>query len=149
LRVRLADARRPEGGRVRILVVDDEPAIRVSLSELLGADGHDVTVAEHAPAALALLEAQPFDLILSDLTMPAMTGPSRTHPGIDPGLDSKSAVIPHLIRDPKSNGRSRPPCRGAGNVAAIDPARVFVDFEPPPRAGKGPGVSARTVRVCR
>ena len=59
---------------MRILVVDDEPAIRFSLSELLGADGHDVTVAEHAPAALALLEAQPFDLILSDLTMPAMSG---------------------------------------------------------------------------
>ena len=59
---------------MRILVVDDEPSIRFSLSELLGADGHDVTVAEHAPAALALLEAEPFDLVLSDLTMPAMSG---------------------------------------------------------------------------
>ena len=59
---------------MKVLVVDDEPAIRFSLGELLEADGHDVTAAEHAPAALALLETQRFDLVLSDLTMPAMSG---------------------------------------------------------------------------
>jgi DNA-binding NtrC family response regulator len=59
---------------VRILVVDDEPAIRFSLVELLEADGHDVRAAEHAPAALATLEAWPADLVLTDLRMPAMDG---------------------------------------------------------------------------
>ena len=59
---------------MRILIVDDEPAIRFSLSELLESAGHAVQVAEHAPAALALLEANPVDLIISDLTMPVMTG---------------------------------------------------------------------------
>ncbi|MEX2283614.1 MAG: sigma-54 dependent transcriptional regulator [Gemmatimonadota bacterium] len=59
---------------MRILIVDDEPAIRFSLGELLESDGHDVSCAEHAPAALALLEAQPIDLVISDLTMPAMNG---------------------------------------------------------------------------
>ena len=59
---------------MKVLVVDDEAAIRFSLSELLAADGHDVATAEHAPAALAALEADHFDLVLSDLTMPAMTG---------------------------------------------------------------------------
>jgi DNA-binding NtrC family response regulator len=58
---------------MRILIVDDEPAIRFSLGELLGEE-HSVTLAEHAPAALALLEEQPFDLVLSDLNMPAMNG---------------------------------------------------------------------------
>ncbi len=59
---------------MRILVVDDERAIRFSLVELLQDDGHEVREAEHAPAALAALEQAPADLVLSDLTMPAMDG---------------------------------------------------------------------------
>ncbi|HEX2190886.1 MAG TPA: sigma-54 dependent transcriptional regulator [Longimicrobiaceae bacterium] len=59
---------------MRILVVDDERAIRFSLAELLEAEGHEVREAEHAPAALALLEDAPADLVLSDLSMPAMDG---------------------------------------------------------------------------
>jgi DNA-binding NtrC family response regulator len=59
---------------MRILVVDDERAIRFSLAELLEAEGHEVREAEHAPAALAMLEDDPADLVLSDLSMPAMDG---------------------------------------------------------------------------
>jgi DNA-binding NtrC family response regulator len=59
---------------MRILVVDDERAIRFSLGELLGSDGHAVREAEHAPAALSLLEEEPADLVVSDLSMPAMDG---------------------------------------------------------------------------
>ncbi len=58
---------------MRILIVDDEPSIRFSLSELL-ADEHDVTIAEHAPAALALMDESEFDVVISDLNMPAMNG---------------------------------------------------------------------------
>jgi DNA-binding NtrC family response regulator len=59
---------------MNILVVDDEPAIRFSLAELLESDGHAVRQAEHAPAAMALLEEEGADLVLSDLSMPAMDG---------------------------------------------------------------------------
>jgi DNA-binding NtrC family response regulator len=59
---------------MRILVVDDERAIRFSLAELLEAEGHEVREAAHAPAALAALEEAGADLVLSDLTMPAMSG---------------------------------------------------------------------------
>jgi DNA-binding NtrC family response regulator len=59
---------------VKILVVDDEPSIRFSLTELLDEAGHEVREAPHAPAALALLEESPADLVISDLTMPAMDG---------------------------------------------------------------------------
>jgi len=59
---------------VKILVVDDEPSIRFSLAELLDGAGHEVREAPHAPAALALLDDSPADLVISDLTMPAMDG---------------------------------------------------------------------------
>jgi len=59
---------------VKILVVDDEPSIRFSLTELLDEAGHEVREAPHAPAALALLDDSPADLVISDLTMPAMDG---------------------------------------------------------------------------
>jgi DNA-binding NtrC family response regulator len=58
---------------MRILIVDDEKSIRFSLAELFG-DEHDVVAAEHAPAALQLLEEQSFDLVISDLNMPALSG---------------------------------------------------------------------------
>jgi DNA-binding NtrC family response regulator len=59
---------------MKILVVDDERSIRFSLAELLGEEGHEVREAEHAPAALAALEEEAADLVVSDLSMPAMTG---------------------------------------------------------------------------
>jgi two-component system, NtrC family, response regulator HydG len=59
---------------MRILVVDDEPAVRFALVELLGDAGHAVRAAEHAPAALAALEGEAADLVISDLSMPAMNG---------------------------------------------------------------------------
>ena len=59
---------------MKILVVDDEASIRFSLTELLEAQGHGVRAAEHAPAALAALEEEPADLVISDLRMPAMDG---------------------------------------------------------------------------
>jgi DNA-binding NtrC family response regulator len=59
---------------MKILVVDDESAIRFSLTELLSAAGHSVRTAEHAPEALATLEGDSADLVISDLRMPAMSG---------------------------------------------------------------------------
>ena len=48
--------------RGRILVVDDQPANRTLLSDLLGLDQHDVMAVASGDAALAELELQPFDL---------------------------------------------------------------------------------------
>jgi DNA-binding NtrC family response regulator len=59
---------------MKILIVDDEPAIRFSLRELLERGGDVVRTAEHAPEALAALEGDVADLVISDLRMPAMTG---------------------------------------------------------------------------
>ncbi len=59
---------------MKILVVDDEPALRRTLGLILREDGHDVGFAEHGKAALAKLSEEPYDLVLSDLRMPEMDG---------------------------------------------------------------------------
>jgi two-component system response regulator AtoC len=58
----------------RILIVDDDDALRESLQLVLAADGYDVGVAQDGPAALLQVEASPIDVILCDLRMPGVDG---------------------------------------------------------------------------
>jgi len=58
----------------KILVVDDEPAARQALGELLRGDGHEVRLAPDGYKALGELEDFSPDLILTDLKMPLMDG---------------------------------------------------------------------------
>jgi response regulator RpfG family c-di-GMP phosphodiesterase len=61
-------------GRARILIVDDEPAIRSVLRDFL-CDSYDCASADSSEEALALLRAgERFDLIISDITMQGMSG---------------------------------------------------------------------------
>ena len=57
-----------------ILIVDDDEALRDSLSLLLAAEGYGVRTAPDGRAALDLLEAVPADAILCDLRMPGLDG---------------------------------------------------------------------------
>ncbi|OQX68942.1 MAG: hypothetical protein B6A08_07365 [Sorangiineae bacterium NIC37A_2] len=66
-------SRRP-AGKARILVVDDEPLILRSVARLLR-EQHDIETAGDGREALRKIVAEgPYDLILCDLMMPAMTG---------------------------------------------------------------------------
>ena len=56
-----------------ILVADDDETIREALYEFLSEE-HRCQTAETAEEALALLEAQPFDLVLTDISMPGVSG---------------------------------------------------------------------------
>jgi DNA-binding response OmpR family regulator len=58
----------------QILVVDDEKAMRLSLSEILRLDGCEVQAAASGEEALQLLSAHSFDLMLLDIKMPGMDG---------------------------------------------------------------------------
>lgn len=59
-----------------ILVVDDQDEVRDVIAAILRADGHQVETASHVAEALSLLTERPIDLIVSDLRMPALDGPS-------------------------------------------------------------------------
>lgn len=58
----------------RILVVDDEGAIRYSITKTLQRVGYQVEAAESGEAALDLLEEQEFDVVLTDIRMPGISG---------------------------------------------------------------------------
>ncbi|MGE4559292.1 MAG: sigma-54-dependent transcriptional regulator [Desulfobulbus sp.] len=57
-----------------ILVVDDELSMREFLRILLEKEGYQVTLAAEGKSALQLAEQHPFDLVISDIRMPGMTG---------------------------------------------------------------------------
>jgi DNA-binding NtrC family response regulator len=59
---------------VRILVVDDEHNLRMTIGANLELEGFEVVEAENGEVALALVETQHFDLVLSDVRMPGMNG---------------------------------------------------------------------------
>ena len=72
----------------KILIVDDEPAIRDITQEILAMAGYQVLIADTGDAALDILAREPVDLLLSDIIMPKMNGfdlaktVSEKHPNI-------------------------------------------------------------------
>lgn len=72
----------------RILIVDDEASIRALLGQHLQQEGHEVTLAADGSAGLEALGKAEFDLVLTDVRMPGMSGLEllaeivRTHPGV-------------------------------------------------------------------
>jgi signal transduction histidine kinase len=63
-----------EARPLRVLVVDDEPMVRLVTAKLLRLRGHEVAEAEGGPDALIALETSAVDLVVTDLSMPDMSG---------------------------------------------------------------------------
>jgi CheY-like chemotaxis protein len=61
-------------GKVKLLIVDDEASIRMSLSQIFTEFGHSVRSAADGFSALTEIRQQIPDIILSDLNMPGMSG---------------------------------------------------------------------------
>jgi PAS domain S-box-containing protein len=58
----------------KLLIIDDDPEILEVLRDMLRLKGHRVTATNSGPEALHLIESQDFDLVLTDLGMPAVSG---------------------------------------------------------------------------
>jgi CheY-like chemotaxis protein len=75
-------------GRARILVIDDERAVRDLISDALNIEGHEVVTAENGKEGLDLIGQYRFDLVFCDLRMPEMDGQAfyeevqRNHPQV-------------------------------------------------------------------
>jgi len=59
---------------VRALVVDDDASLREVVSQVLIADGHDVTTASSGEQAFKLFQENPFPLVFTDIRMARMSG---------------------------------------------------------------------------
>ena len=72
----VAERRREEAPvrALRLLVVDDDPAVRATIAGMLMEEGHEVEAVASGRAALAALAEHPIDLVLVDYLMPGMTG---------------------------------------------------------------------------
>ena len=62
------------GRPLRLVLVEDNPDIRETMSELLMVCGHDVTLAEDGAAGLELILKMRPDVALVDIGMPKMDG---------------------------------------------------------------------------
>ena len=80
-----------------ILVVEDDEAIRESLTEILEFEGYSVATAQNGEEALGILASDtvPPALVLLDLSMPIMNGPTflQERKRRFPGLDAMPIVI--------------------------------------------------------
>ncbi len=59
---------------VKILIVEDEMALREGLRDLMEGDGHTVQTAEDGARAVELGIAEPFDVVLLDVMLPKLSG---------------------------------------------------------------------------
>ncbi len=76
------------GVPVRVLVVDDEPAICKALTTALRRAGYEAVAAQSGDSALAMLASEPFDILLLDLRIPDTRG--------DVVFELAAATHPHL-----------------------------------------------------
>ncbi len=58
----------------KVLIIDDEPAIRELLCDILQSDGHQVTAVDNSLKGVELFEKEEFGIVFTDLSMPEMSG---------------------------------------------------------------------------
>ena len=78
---------------MKVLIVDDERAIRNSLKEILGDEGYDVDTAEDGAAALEMTANEKYDIIFCDIKMPNMDGIEVLDTMIKNGIDAAIVMI--------------------------------------------------------
>jgi CheY-like chemotaxis protein len=96
-------------GRVRVLVVEDNPGLRALLETILSGAGYEVASASHGGAALDLVGPFSPQVILLDLAMPQMGGQefARRYRLLAP------PHAPILLLTGEEGGRSRAEAMGA------------------------------------
>ncbi len=78
---------------MKILIVDDERAIRNSLKEILMDEGYEADVAEDGPSALEAAGKEKYDVIFCDIKMPGMEGTEVLEKLVEEGIDSAVVMI--------------------------------------------------------
>jgi signal transduction histidine kinase/CheY-like chemotaxis protein len=95
---------------LRILLVDDEPEVRLALAEMLASEGHTVTPAGSGAEALRRLDSDgSIELVLTDLVMPVMTGweiaaaVKARRPALPVGVITGWGDLPETVTGPRAS----------------------------------------------
>jgi DNA-binding NtrC family response regulator len=80
-------------GKAKILVIDDEDALRESMSAVLEEAGYLVSGAENGGKALDLIKGQYFDILLVDYMLPDMNGIECINQALPLSKDSVPVII--------------------------------------------------------
>ena len=101
----------------RIMLVDDEPAITLSLSLLLRRDGNEVIAFDKPDNALEAFRKEPhrFDLVLTDYSMPQMTGLE-----LATAVHALAPSVPILMMTGYAQSLQRDTVRAAGIAKLLD-----------------------------
>ena len=78
---------------LRILLVDDEPLMRLSMVDALEAIGHDVEAATSGTEGIEAIRQRPFDLVITDLRLPGADGLAVLKATKEQSPSSEIAVI--------------------------------------------------------
>ncbi|MFH1354780.1 MAG: response regulator, partial [Candidatus Omnitrophota bacterium] len=81
----------------RILVVDDDKLVLMTLKRLLRMEGYDVTTALSGAAALRHIDEEDFDLNIVDVKMPEMNGIETVKEIRRHRIDKKKNYIPEIF----------------------------------------------------
>lgn len=109
----------------KILVVDDSSSIRQMLVFILEKSGHQVIASQCAEEALQQLDGTPFELVLTDLNMPGISGMQlaeqlRTRPLYQ--------TIPILVMSTETSPQVKQQCKAVGVTGWVakpfDPAQL-------------------------
>ena len=78
---------------MKVLIIDDERAIRNSLGEILTDEGYEVDTAEDGAQALEKVEKDKYDVVFCDIKMPGMDGVEVLGKFMEMGLDAAVVMI--------------------------------------------------------
>ena len=78
---------------MKILIIDDERAIRNSLKEILVDEGYDVDAAENGAQGCQMVDKEKYDVIFCDIKMPEMDGLEVLDRLVGMGVDSAIVMI--------------------------------------------------------
>jgi CheY-like chemotaxis protein len=85
--------------RFSILVVEDEKFLRDIFREALVARGYKVKTAQNGMAALKKMQAEPFDMLLTDMNMPGMNGLELLEKIYDKRISITPIIMSSMLSD--------------------------------------------------
>lgn len=109
-------------GARSILVVDDESSIQTLLRDILSMDGHHVDIASSGAEALRSMYDRQYDLIITDIKMPEMSGPDFYRRVKD--IDREQAERMVFITGDTVNVNTRQFLQKVSNPCLVKPFKV-------------------------